>query len=91
MSLIDKIAAAGVVGAGGAGFPTHVKYNTKAEYLIINGAECEPLLRSDKFLMSNFPEEIIETMKDKTREEYGEKESKEEESKEEINPEDVPF
>jgi len=63
MSLIDKIAAAGVVGAGGAGFPTHVKYNTKAEYLIINGAECEPLLRSDKFLMSNFPEEIIEGIK----------------------------
>ncbi|MFW6001320.1 MAG: 4Fe-4S dicluster domain-containing protein [Halanaerobium sp.] len=63
MSLIDKIAAAGVVGAGGAGFPTHVKYNCEAEYLIINGAECEPLLRSDKFLMSNFPEEIIEGIK----------------------------
>ncbi|MFP4020904.1 MAG: 4Fe-4S dicluster domain-containing protein [Halanaerobium sp.] len=63
MSLIDKIAAAGVVGAGGAGFPTHVKYDTEAEYLIINGAECEPLLRSDKFLMSNFPEEIIEGIK----------------------------
>jgi len=63
MNLIDKIAAAGVVGAGGAGFPTHVKYNCEAEYLIINGAECEPLLRSDKFLMSNFPEEIIEGVK----------------------------
>ncbi len=60
MSLIDKIAAAGVVGAGGAGFPTHVKYDCEAEYLIINGAECEPLLRSDKFLMHNFPEEILE-------------------------------
>jgi Na+-translocating ferredoxin:NAD+ oxidoreductase RnfC subunit len=63
MSLIEKIAAAGVVGAGGAGFPTHVKYDCEAEYLIINGAECEPLLRSDKFLMSNFSEEIIEGVK----------------------------
>jgi Na+-translocating ferredoxin:NAD+ oxidoreductase RnfC subunit len=63
MSLIEKIVKAGVVGAGGAGFPTHVKYDTEAEYLIINGAECEPLLRSDKFLMSNFPEEIIEGIK----------------------------
>ncbi len=63
MSLIEKIVKAGVVGAGGAGFPTHVKYDTEAEYLIINGAECEPLLRSDKFLMSNFSEEIIEGVK----------------------------
>ena len=43
-NLIDIIANSGIVGAGGAGFPTHVKMNAKAEYVIINGAECEPLL-----------------------------------------------
>ena len=37
---------------GGAGFPTHVKVNAKAEYVIINGAECEPLLRVDQQLMA---------------------------------------
>jgi len=62
MSLIDDIYKAGVVGAGGAGFPTHVKYNCQAEYLIINGAECEPLLMTDKYLMRNFAEEIIEAI-----------------------------
>jgi Na+-translocating ferredoxin:NAD+ oxidoreductase RnfC subunit len=62
MSLIDDIYKAGVVGAGGAGFPTHVKYNCQAEYLIINGAECEPLLMTDKYLMRNFAAEIIEAI-----------------------------
>lgn len=59
MNLIEKIYEAGVVGAGGAGFPSHVKYDCEAEYLIINGAECEPLLQTDKFLMREFPEEIL--------------------------------
>ena len=36
-NLIDIIAKSGIVGAGGAGFPTHVKMNAKAEYVIING------------------------------------------------------
>lgn len=52
MSLIDNIRDAGIVGAGGAGFPTHVKVNCKAEYVIANGAECEPLLRVDQQLMA---------------------------------------
>ncbi|QTL98800.1 proton-conducting membrane transporter [Iocasia frigidifontis] len=64
MGLIDKIFEAGVVGAGGAGFPTHLKYDCKTEYLIINGAECEPLLQTDKFLMRTFPEEIITALKE---------------------------
>ena len=51
-NLIDIIAKSGIVGAGGAGFPTHVKMNAKAEYVIINGAECEPLLRVDQQLMA---------------------------------------
>ena len=52
MSIVDKVREAGVVGAGGAGFPTHVKLGGKAELVIANGAECEPLLRVDQLLMA---------------------------------------
>jgi Na+-translocating ferredoxin:NAD+ oxidoreductase RnfC subunit len=45
---IDDIAEAGVVGAGGAGFPTHVKLAGRADTVLINAAECEPLLHKDK-------------------------------------------
>ena len=41
---LAMVEQAGVVGAGGAGFPTHVKLNTKAEILLINAAECSPCL-----------------------------------------------
>lgn len=51
MDLISQVQSSGVVGAGGAGFPTHVKLNAQAEYLIINAAECEPLLQTDQYLM----------------------------------------
>ncbi len=44
----ELIAEAGIVGAGGAGFPTHVKLSGKADTVIINAAECEPLLHKDK-------------------------------------------
>lgn len=60
MSLCDKIKEAGVVGMGGAGFPTHVKLNTKQEYFIVNAAECEPLIDVDKFLCRNHADMIIE-------------------------------
>ncbi|HWT74843.1 MAG TPA: 4Fe-4S dicluster domain-containing protein [Mobilitalea sp.] len=59
MSLLDMIKEAGVIGAGGAGFPTHAKLASKADYILLNGAECEPLLRVDQQLMQLFPEEII--------------------------------
>ena len=59
MGLVDVIKAAGVIGAGGAGFPTHAKLTAKAEYILLNGAECEPLLRVDQQLMEQFPDEII--------------------------------
>lgn len=59
MSLLEKIKEAGIIGAGGAGFPTHAKLTSKAEYILLNGAECEPLLRVDQQLMAIFPEEII--------------------------------
>lgn len=60
MNLLDMVREAGVVGAGGAGFPTHVKLQSKAEYILLNGAECEPLLRVDQQLMEMFPAEIIQ-------------------------------
>lgn len=59
MSLLEQVKEAGIVGAGGAGFPTHVKLAAKAEYILLNGAECEPLLRVDQQLMELFPDEII--------------------------------
>lgn len=43
-----RVFEAGVVGAGGAGFPTHVKLNAEAEIYLVNGAECEPLLKVDQ-------------------------------------------
>lgn len=57
--VLEKIREAGVVGAGGAGFPTHIKLNCNAEVVIANGAECEPLLRTDRLLMESQPERII--------------------------------
>jgi len=59
----DKIVSSGIVGLGGATFPTHVKLmpptGTKAEVLIINGAECEPYLTADHRLMLEKGEEIL--------------------------------
>lgn len=60
--LIDKIYEAGVVGCGGAGFPTHVKLNGKFKWLIINALECEPLLRTDRFVMRNEADKIIKAI-----------------------------
>lgn len=57
--IIDKIRAAGIVGAGGAGFPTHVKFAAQAEIFIVNGAECEPLLRVNQQLMALHAEELV--------------------------------
>lgn len=62
MSLIDMIRAAGVVGCGGAGFPTHAKLACRAETLILNGAECEPLLRTDRYIMKNKSRQIVAAM-----------------------------
>lgn len=62
MNLIEKIFNAGVVGAGGAGFPTHIKAKSKVEFVIANGAECEPLLHKDYEIMLNHPFEIVKGM-----------------------------
>lgn len=59
MDIVEFVRSAGVVGAGGAGFPTHVKLEATAEYLIINAAECEPLLQTDQYLMRERAFELL--------------------------------
>lgn len=53
----------GVVGAGGAGFPTYVKAGSQVEYIIANGAECEPLVHKDVPLMEHFAPQIVSGMR----------------------------
>lgn len=62
MSLSEKIFDAGVVGAGGAGFPTHIKAKSEVEFVLANGAECEPLLHKDFEIMVNYAPRIVEGM-----------------------------
>jgi Na+-translocating ferredoxin:NAD+ oxidoreductase RnfC subunit len=57
---LTAIAEAGVVGAGGAGFPTHVKLAGKADTVLINAAECEPLLHKDKEILNAYADEVLE-------------------------------
>ena len=61
--IVKKINESGIVGMGGATFPSHVKLmlprGKKAEYLIVNGAECEPYLTSDHILMMEKAEQIL--------------------------------
>jgi Na+-translocating ferredoxin:NAD+ oxidoreductase RnfC subunit len=56
--LARLVMEAGVVGQGGAGFPTHVKYSLSAGLLVINGAECEPLLKTDQYIMAHFADRL---------------------------------
>ena len=60
--LYEIIRDCGIVGAGGAGFPTHIKVNTNAEAVIVNCAECEPLLRVDQQLMDIYADKIIKAL-----------------------------
>ena len=62
MNIKEKIYNAGIVGAGGAGFPSHIKLPEKVEYLIANAAECEPLLRTDQFLMLKEAKKIVKAL-----------------------------
>ena len=57
---VENVAQAGVVGAGGAGFPTHVKLAAKADTVLINAAECEPLLYKDKEVLRNHADAVID-------------------------------
>lgn len=65
--IISRVREAGIVGMGGAGFPTHVKMSVKEpakiDYVIVNGAECEPYLTSDYRKMIEEPEKLLEGLK----------------------------
>ena len=61
-SLVESIRAAGVVGAGGAGFPTHAKLTAHVDTVIANGAECDPLLQCDQRLMESRAAEVVRGM-----------------------------
>lgn len=61
--ILNRIKTGGVVGMGGAGFPTHVKLApkdpSKIEYVLVNGAECEPYITSDYRRMMEEPEKVV--------------------------------
>ncbi len=65
--LLQKVHDAGVIGIGGAGFPTHVKLNpppnSPVDVLLLNGAECEPYITSDHRQMLEYPSDIVEGAK----------------------------
>lgn len=65
--IIEIVGEAGIVGLGGASFPTRVKLTVpegkKADFFIINGAECEPFLTCDDALMRTYPTEIVAGVK----------------------------
>lgn len=63
MTLAEQVQQAGVVGAGGGGFPTHVKLAARAEIVVANGAECEPLLHKDAAVMERRAWDMIEGMR----------------------------
>lgn len=62
--ILEGIKEAGIVGLGGAGFPTHVKLTARegqtTDYIIINCAECEPYLTSDQLMMELYPEKVVQ-------------------------------
>jgi Na+-translocating ferredoxin:NAD+ oxidoreductase RnfC subunit len=62
MNLVDQVRQAGVIGAGGGGFPTHVKLASKADSIIANGAECEPLLHKDAVIMETEAKALVRGM-----------------------------
>ena len=65
--ILKRIQDGGVVGMGGAGFPTHVKLSPKnpesIEYILVNGAECEPYLTSDYRRLLEYGEQVVEGLK----------------------------
>ena len=59
LTLVERVRAAGIVGAGGAGFPTHVKLQAQVEIFLVNAAECEPMLKVDQQLMAQQAARLI--------------------------------
>lgn len=62
MNLAEQVRQAGVVGAGGGGFPTHIKLAANADTVIANGAECEPLLHKDAVIMEQHAADLVRGM-----------------------------
>lgn len=72
---LKKIAKeSGIVGAGGAGFPSYAKMTDQADTVILNCVECEPLLKLHKQLLASHAEEIVQ-MLDEVRNTFGAKEA----------------
>ncbi|HPA17990.1 MAG TPA: SLBB domain-containing protein [Verrucomicrobiae bacterium] len=61
--ITTRLREAGVVGAGGAGFPVHVKWAARVDTVIANGAECEPLLHKDAEIIENFAAEVLDGLR----------------------------
>ena len=61
-SLKELLRENGIVGAGGAGFPTYAKLDKKADTIILNCAECEPLLRLHRQVLKMYTNEILSTL-----------------------------
>lgn len=53
---------AGIVGAGGAGFPTHVKFSDKVKQIVVNAAECEPLMMVDHHILEHHLQALVDTL-----------------------------
>ena len=53
---------AGIVGAGGAGFPTHRKFSDKVKQIVVNAAECEPLMMVDHHLLEHHLQPLVDTL-----------------------------
>ncbi len=60
-SYIEAVKEAGIVGSGGAGFPAHIKYNIELDngYVLVNAAECEPILKHNIRFMDEYPELLV--------------------------------
>ncbi|BHH85924.1 4Fe-4S dicluster domain-containing protein [Desulforhopalus sp. 52FAK] len=61
--IVSEVQENGIVGAGGAGFPTHVKLASEANTIIVNAAECEPLIHKDKEILLHHTEEFLAGLK----------------------------
>lgn len=61
-SFVRAVRESGLVGLGGAGFPTHIKLNPKSEVdcLVVNGAECEPYITADDRVMIEYTDDVVE-------------------------------
>jgi len=61
--IVAEVKEYGIVGAGGAGFPTHVKLAANASTVIVNAAECEPLIHKDKEILTHYTTEFFDGLR----------------------------